>query len=51
MDKKICNTKSCKDCLAIRGKLYCGKSVKELANGKRKELLFVKQDAPCYYDK
>lgn len=46
---KTCN--DCKECKAIKGKLYCGRSAKEIANGKRNSLLYVKREAPCYYDK
>ena len=47
----ILRCRQCKDCVAVKGKLYCKKSLGEVQKGERTTILAVTNDTECYYIK
>lgn len=39
----------CKDCEAMKGRLYCKQSLREVQMGERKAIITVARDTECYY--
>lgn len=49
-ENNILKCEKCKDCEAMKGRLYCKRSLHEVQKGERKAVITVTRDTECYYN-